>query len=98
MGWANDLSTSSLSDERSVEHHHYYHEAPTVYREKRVYIEPRVYEQPLYKERLYPRRFAHAYQELETSPLLRASSLLGAQRPPALVMSSGYQPTHDEIA
>jgi hypothetical protein len=46
-----------------VEHHHYYHEAPTVYREKRVYIEPRVYEEPIYKERLYPRRFAYAYQD-----------------------------------
>ena len=46
-----------------VEHHHYYHEAPTVYREKRVYIEPRVYEERLYKERMYPRRFAYAYQD-----------------------------------
>ena len=62
-----------IVDRKIVEHHHYHHQAPTVYREKRVYVEPRVYdeplykervyEEPLYKERLYPRRFAFAYRD-----------------------------------
>ena len=48
-------------DRKIVEHHHYYHEAPTVYREHRVYVEPRVYRPPaIYAERLYP-RYAYAY-------------------------------------
>jgi hypothetical protein len=46
-----------------VEHHHYYHQAPTIYREKRVHVEPRVYEEPIYEERFYPRRFAYAYRD-----------------------------------
>jgi hypothetical protein len=46
-----------------VEHHHYYHQAPTVYREKRVYVEPRLYEEPIYEERFYPRRFAYGYRD-----------------------------------
>ena len=39
-----------IVDRKIVEHHHYHHQAPTVYREKRVYVEPRVYEEPVYKE------------------------------------------------
>jgi hypothetical protein len=52
-----------IVDRKIVEHHHYYHQAPTVYREKRVYVEPRIYDEPIYSERLYPRRFAYAYQD-----------------------------------
>ena len=37
-----------IVDRKIVEHHHYHHQAPTVYREKRVYVEPRVYEEPVY--------------------------------------------------
>ena len=35
-----------IVDRKIVEHHHYYHQAPTVYREKRVYVEPRIYDEP----------------------------------------------------
>ena len=52
-----------IVDRKIVEHHHYHHQAPTVYREKRVYVEPRIYEEPVYKERFYPRRFAFAYRD-----------------------------------
>ena len=52
-----------IVDRKIVEHHHYHHQAPPVYREKRVYVEPRVYEEPVYTERFYPRRLAFAYRD-----------------------------------
>jgi hypothetical protein len=47
-------------ERKIVEHHYYYHEVPTVYRERRVYVEPRVYAPKIYTERVYP-RYAYAY-------------------------------------
>ena len=56
-----------IVDRKIVEHHHYYHQAPTVYREKRVYVEPRVYEEPVYRYRSYPRRYAYLYRDWRPS-------------------------------
>jgi hypothetical protein len=47
-------------ERKIVEHHYYSHEAPTVYAERRIYVEPRVYAPPVYTERIYP-SYAYAY-------------------------------------
>ena len=51
-----------IERERIVEHHHHHYEAPRVYNERRVYVEPRYYASRNYDDAYAgrPYRYAHA--------------------------------------